>query len=173
VSAGESSSRAREIAGEVDSRQAAVGCLPKTTHRFHPAEDFCDPPAHLLTGGIPRYMGRPSVDGAAAARCVLRHMRRDALCSQGLHTLARVIALSATSVRGWKPPAGASTIRCGTTSRSALLGLARRGSFSQSAARNSGVVRGRSAPEPPVARYRQGGIGLLAANARSRFGCVP
>src|SRR5438132_13956495 len=56
-----------QIAREVDTLEPAVACLAQAANRFHPAEDFFNPFAHLLAGDVARSARRPSVDGTAAA----------------------------------------------------------------------------------------------------------
>src|SRR5579859_3676347 len=61
-----------QIPSEVDALQSSVARLAEPTDRFHPAEDFLDPLAHLLTRAVAGPTGGPSVDGAASASHVLR-----------------------------------------------------------------------------------------------------
>ena len=68
-----------------------------------PAEDFFDPTAHFLAGGITRSVGRASVHRTATSCGVLSNVGCDALRPQRLHTVASVLPLVRTERRGMEP----------------------------------------------------------------------
>src|SRR4029450_10059289 len=85
--------RRREAEHPSDTLDPLVPRFAHHANRLHPSEDLFDPLALLLAHGVAGVARRPTVDGTAAVRGILRHLWRHLALTQARDTILRVVGL--------------------------------------------------------------------------------